>query len=463
MRLTSERFHLVGVGGAGMSGLARLLHGSGATVTGSDACPNAVLEALTREGLRVWTGAHPEALEGENGYVVRSAAVPATDVEVEACEKRGYTSLLYAEAVGRLSEGKRTLAIAGTHGKTTTTALTVSALRGSGLDPSHLVGGDIPELGGNGHGGKDDLFVVEACEFNRSFHQLRPYGAAVLNVDPDHFDCYPTTQELDAAFATYLGRVRPGGVALVGETVPAEVTRELVAGGGVGSDVRILRVGSGLFADVRAVDVREAQGRYEFTPMVEGRRLPRVRLGLSGRFQVGNALCALGLALAAGADPEGAVRGISGFGGVRRRFELHAGRRGSMLINDYAHHPAEIRVVLRAARQRFPGRRMLVAFQPHQHQRTLHLLEQFAEVLAEAEHSLVLDIYGAREPAEIRARVSAGDLVRAVCARGGSCAEGGPVAGLPDRLRPLVAEFDLILLLGAGDIDSVVGDVTGLL
>lgn len=448
-----DRFHFVGVGGAGMSGLARLLAGSGMNVTGSDQGGGAVVEQLGRDGVEVWTGCQPERLAGEDGYVIRSAAVPATDGEVQECVRRGFTSLLYAEAVGRLSEGRRTLAIAGTHGKTTTTGLTVSALRGGGLDPAHLIGGEVPELGGNGRWGKSQEFVVEACEFNRSFHNLRPFGAAILNVDHDHFDCFPSTDELIEAFAGYLARVRPGGTALLEEGVPRAVLSSLRG------DVQILTVGSGLWSDVRAVEVREELGRFSFVPVVLGRRLPRVKLALSGRHNLQNALFALGLAHIAECDLEGACRGVAEFLGVRRRFEMHNGPRGGLLVNDYAHHPAEIRAVIRAARQRFPGRRLVVVFQPHQHQRTLCLLQEFAESLVGADEAIVADIYGARESAEMRASVSAGDLVAAVLAQGGACRSGGAVADLPGQVLGRVRGSDVVLLLGAGDIDRALGGI----
>ena len=449
----SRRFHFVGVGGSGMSGLARLLRGSGADLSGSDMSGGQLLDALAERGCDIWVGCQPSRIVGEDGYVIRSAAVPSSDPEVQECVRRGFTSLLYAEAVGRLSEGRRTLAIGGTHGKTTTTGLTVAALRGAGLDPAHLIGGEVPELGGNGHGGTSPEFVVEACEFNRSFHNLRPFGAAILNVDHDHFDCYPSTDELVAAFAGYLARVRPGGTALVEEAVPKAVLNSLR------SDVHILTVGSGLWADIRALEVGDSLGRFSFVPMVLGRRLPRVQLALSGRHNMHNALFALGLAQVAGVDMVGACQGLAGFSGVRRRFELHTGARGGLLVNDYAHHPAEIRVVLQAARKRFPGRRLLVAFQPHQFQRTLCLLPQFAEVLAQADMTLVADIYGARESAEMKASVSAEDLVLAVRECGGQCETGGTIAALPARIAGLRRPEDLVLVLGAGDIDQAVGGI----
>lgn len=449
----SRRFHFVGVAGSGMSGLARLLRGTEAEVSGSDASGGAVLDRLVEEGCDVWVGCQPARIQGQDGYVIRSAAVPNSDAEVQECVRRGFTSLLYAEAVGRLSEGKRTLAIGGTHGKTTTTGLTVAALRGAGLDPSHLIGGEVPELGGNGHGGRSPEFVVEACEFNRSFHNLRPFGAAILNVDHDHFDCYPSTDELVDAFAGYLARIRPGGVALVEESVPKAVLNSLR------NDVRILTVGSGLWADIRAVDVRDNLGRFSFVPVLSGQRLPRVQLELSGRHNMQNALFALGLAYVAGADLAGACAGLGTFAGVRRRFELHTGERGGMLVNDYAHHPAEIRAVLQAARRRFPGKRLLVAFQPHQFQRTLCLLPQFAEALAAADLTLVADIYGARETVAMQASVSAADLVQAVQACGGRCEPAGAVARLPGRIAEFRREEDLVMVLGAGDIDQAVGGI----
>ncbi|MBK8099698.1 MAG: UDP-N-acetylmuramate--L-alanine ligase [Planctomycetes bacterium] len=455
MSFASPRFHMVGVAGSGMSGMARLLRGIGSDVSGSDSADGPVLQRLAQDGVVAWAGCQPQRIEGRDGYVIRSAAVPPNDPEVQECVRRGFTALLYAEAVGRLSEGRRTLAIAGTHGKTTTTGLTVAALRGAGMDPSHLIGGEVPELGGNGHGGQGQEFVVEACEFNRSFHNLRPFAAAILNVDHDHFDCYPSTDDLVDAFAGYLARVRPGGTALLEESVPRAVLDNLR------SDVRILTVGSGLWADIRAVDVRDDYGRFGFTPMVQGRRLPRVQLSLSGRHNMQNALFALGLALCVDADSAGACAGIGGFAGVRRRFELHSGPRGGIVINDYAHHPAEIRAVLRTARLRFPGRRLLVAFQPHQFQRTRCLLPQFAEVLAEAEQSVVADIYGARESDEMKASVSAHDLVQAVRDRGGRCEAGGAVRQLPALVGELRRADDLVLVLGAGDIDQALEGIVG--
>lgn len=447
----SRRFHFVGIGGAGVSGLARLLHGLGADISGSDSSDGALFRSLRDDGCHLWLGCAPEAIVGEVGYVIRSAAVPLSDPELQECMRRGFTPLLYAEAVGRLSEGRRTLAIAGTHGKTTTTGLTVAGLRAAGHDPSHLIGGEIPELGGNGRGGSGAEFVVEACEFNRSFHNLQPQCAAILNVDHDHFDCYPSEAELCEAFAGYLARVRPSGAALVNESVPKPVLASLR------SDVQFLSVGSGLWADIRAVELRDDLGRFSFVPILLGKRLPRVQLSIPGQHNVHNALFALGLAHLAGANAELACDGVGKFGGVRRRFEVHQGPKGGVVVNDYAHHPAEIRAVLHAARRRYPGRRLVVAFQPHQHERTMRLLPEFAAALAEGDLTLLVNIYGARESAEMRAAISAADLAAAVCQAGGQAHAIGGVDEVVPVCATLLQPDDVLLLLGAGDIDRAVG------
>lgn len=445
--------HFVGAGGAGMSALARLFRARGIEVTGSDDVDAAVLIELRRLGAEVWTGIAPERIRGDGGWVVRSAAVPADHAEVRAGVSAGLESLLYAEALGHLSADAETLAVAGTHGKTSTTALAAAALRGGGVDASHIVGGDVEELGGSGYAGSSPWLVVEACEFNRSFHCLRPRAAVLLNFDHDHFDCYPTAANLLEAFAVFAARVKSGGLVVVPTEAPAELTAL------VEPDRVIRRFGSDRSADVRATDVAHRLGCFSFTPLVAGELLPRVALAVPGRFQMQNALCALTLALWAGAEPRGACRALSRFGGVRRRFEVMIGPGGGAVVNDYAHHPAELAALLATAKQRFPGRRLIAAFQPHQHQRTAAMLGQFAEVLARADHALIADIYGAREAAEVRALVSAADLVSAVRARGGRCEAAGSLREVPARVVGRYRRGDVILMIGAGDIDQVVGDV----
>ena len=209
IKASVDAVHLVGIGGSGMSGLARMLHEIGVKVTGSDQKESARVLELRALGIDIRTS-ESELPDLGDGWLVRSAAVPDHDPELVEARKREFTCLLYSEAVGRLSQGLRTLAIAGTHGKTSTTAMTISALRSSGLDPSYLVGGQVSGLVGNGHGGQSDLFVVEACEFNRSFHDIRPSLAVILNLEQDHFDCYPSREDLEESVVR-TGRDFPAG------------------------------------------------------------------------------------------------------------------------------------------------------------------------------------------------------------------------------------------------------------
>ncbi len=450
-----NRVHLVGIGGAGMSALARVLLARGAEVSGSDAEDTEILAELRELGITVWSGVEPERVTGDRGLVVRSAAVSPHHPEVSDCRDRGFDSLLYSQALGQLTAEFKTLAIAGTHGKTTTTAMLAAALRGGEVDASHIVGGDIPELGGSGYAGTSPWLCVEACEFDRSFHRLHPRGVALLNFDHDHFDCYPTRGDLLEAYAEFARRVPPDGLVVVPADAPTVITDAL--------ECRVLRIGWDAAADLYPEDPREELGAYSFEPSVFGRRLPRVTMQVPGLFQVYNALCALALARWAGATEAGACRGLQGFRGVRRRFEVRVGPRGGVVVNDYAHHPVEIEAVIAAARQRFPGRTLLAAFQPHQHQRTSALLPEFAGVLAHADHCLVADIYGAREADEIRARISASDLVDAIRACGRSCDPGGGLSELPRRVVEHYRRGDVVLMLGAGDIGQVVDDVVSLL
>ncbi|MCA8968143.1 MAG: UDP-N-acetylmuramate--L-alanine ligase [Planctomycetes bacterium] len=450
-----RRAHLVGIGGSGMSGLARMLTGLGVAVTGSDAFDSPNVRALRALGLRIDVGHGAQDLPNlEDGWLVRSAAIPDDNPELLEARSRRIPCLFYAEAIGTLSTGRRTIAVAGTHGKTSTTAMCVAALHASRIDCSYLVGGElIGDDIGNGHGGQSDLFVVEACEFNRSFHQLRPTFGAILNLDSDHFDCYPNLEALEESFAAYAGNLRHGGKLYVHENVPDTVFRSLP------KDVTLTRIGAQLFADVRAIDVVDDLGRFSFTPSYRKQRLPRVALQVPGKFQVFNAMFALAMAVDAGADPEFACRGLSDYRGVARRFQIWHGVSGRHLVDDYAHHPREIEAVLSTVRRVYPGRPILVAFQPHQHSRTKHLLEDFGASLALADHCLVADIYAAREDPLADHGVAASDVVDAVRSAGGRASVAGPVSTLGSSILRELEDATIPVVLGAGELDGVVQEV----
>jgi UDP-N-acetylmuramate--alanine ligase len=456
--------HLIGIGGSGMSGLARILHGLGYEVTGSDDSMSPHIDRVRELGISVSVGPRRECSVEENALVIRSAAIPEQHPELVAARAGGNECRLYAEALGDLSREIRTVAVAGTHGKTSTTALTVAGMRAGGLDPSFLVGGHVPELGGNGFAGRSPYFVVESCEFNRSFHELRPYVAMLLNLEADHFDCYASVGELVASFAQFVAGVAPGGTVLAHESVPDEALQELPPG------VRLHRVSDGHGADeceISARGLRFESGHASFEPVLFGRVLPRISLEVLGRFQASNALFALAAAAICEADVEHAARGIARFRGVNRRLEHFEMKRGPLLF-DYAHHPSEIGVVLEAVRDAFPGRPIYVGFQPHQHSRTRHLFDDFAAALARADRCFLADIFAAREDPSREHGVCSEDLAQAIRAAGGSAEAVGPVEQLAGSLHAALNEAwnehgeqhaPLPLVLGAGELDGVVQDL----
>lgn len=452
MRLTEEcRAHLVGITGAGLSSLAAYLSEGGTTVSGSDLRPGPAAGALRGLGIQVRAGHDAANVDFTGGVVVASAAIPAGNPELAEARRRGLRVLKFSDALGEIACERPTLAVAGTHGKTSTGGMLVHALRAAGQDPGYILGGTLmgeSELGGRR--GSDASFVVEACEYDRSFLRLSPWAAAILNVDPDHFDCYPEPQALLEAFRAFLEKIRPGGLAVLSEQASGLL-------GACESPLhRLLVVGEGPAADLRAVDVASRLGCFSFAVEERGRIAARVALQAPGRHLVGNALAALALAREAGADIRHAATGLGRYRGMRRRFEVRRGAGGGLLVSDYAHHPTELKAVLAAGREAFPGRRLVALFQPHQHSRTRCLLGAFAEALAGFDRILLADIYAARDSEADRSAVSSADLARRIQEAGGDVAAVGPVARC---LESVLAAFDpasdLLLVLGAGDVEDV--------
>ncbi len=448
------RVHLVGISGAGLSSLASYLKERGARVTGSDLRKGDVWNTLERMGIPLRLGHDPSHLDFREGWVVASAAVPRENPEIREARRRGMDVLKFSEALGELSRTRPTLAVAGTHGKTSTSGMLVCALRGGGQDPGYILGGSLVGegcLGGRVGDGRN--LVVEACEYDRSFHRLRPVACAILNVEADHFDCYPDRASLVESFQEFLGRVRPGGLAVLHEK--AAFLEDFARRKGL----RVLVVGQGEKAGLRARLLDKERGCCRFQVLEEGRLRAEVRLGVPGEHWMGNALAALALAREGGVSLEEGAAGLRNYKGMARRFEVHRGRGGLLVISDYAHHPTELETVLRAAREYAPGRRLAAFFQPHQYSRTRVLLDEFARVLCRFDRVFLADIYAARDSVEERAAVRAADLAGRIALRGGRVDLVGPARSAGPRiLRSLDGGRDALLLLGAGDVDAALGD-----
>ena len=397
--------HLIGIGGAGLSAIARVLLESGYRVSGSDRALSPLAHSLMLAGIPVTIGHHADNVRGA-GLVVRSSAIPDDNVEVLAARAAGIPVIKRDELLGQLTAHRQTVAVAGTHGKTTTTAMIAWVLSQLGLDPSYLIGGVSTNLGTNAHAGLGQAFVIEADEYDRMFHGLKPYLAVVTNIEHDHPDCYPTAEDFYQAFSTFISGIQPQGVLLACGDDPgssrllaearANRQRALAYGLKPGLQANDLAYrGENLFVNPQGgftFDLRcDLPGGFELRPAA--------RLQVPGEHNVLNALAALAVAHQLGLPLDKAGLALSEYQGTGRRFDVRGEADGVVVIDDYAHHPTKIRATLAAARVRYPGRRIWAVWQPHTFSRTRTLLAEFATAFENADEVVVLDIYPAREAA----------------------------------------------------------------
>jgi UDP-N-acetylmuramate--alanine ligase len=414
-----KRLALVGAGGCGMRGLARLFLEAGWEVYGQDARPFAEDDPLLAAGLKPWTPGPAPAVS----WVVRSAAVPAAEAHVQAATEAGARSLLYAEMLGEISRLRPVLAVAGSHGKTTCSAWIAYGMQLAGREVGWLVGAEVPQLPASARWGRaEEPLILESCEYARSFHHLTPAAVALTNIDAEHPDTYPGgLPEVEEAFAVFLGGTDGAGVVHAGPEAP----------------------------DMAAATAAR------WTPCPELR--PDTEVGLPGRHNRRNAALVAAVLQEQGLDEAQVRAALAGFGGAARRLETVGtldAPRGVTLVSDYAHHPVEVAATLQAARERWSGRRVVAVFQPHQAQRFHAYRELFAPSLDEADALLLLEIYRARDPEELRASVE--ELVPELEGR----RPDRPLAQVRDfdagrkLLRSWLREDDVLLALGAGDVDA---------
>ncbi|MBI5364096.1 MAG: UDP-N-acetylmuramate--L-alanine ligase [Planctomycetes bacterium] len=452
------RVHLLGAGGAGLSGAALVLHARGHALSGHDRADSRFVRSLRVLGMPIDLGeSKAELLPADVGLVARSAAVQLDDPQVVEAVRRGIPVIKYSELLGRLAPERRTIAVAGTHGKTTTSWLAYYALRGlceaagrGAPTPGALIGGACRELASNAvppqFGG---WFAAEACEYDRSFLQLSPEGAIVTNVEPDHLDYYGTFAAIEEAFARFVDRVHPDGLLVVGRDVPEKIT--------AASPCTVWRLGREIHVDL----LGEQHGFFRFRLRGPGFATPEVKLEIPGSFNVENA--ALALALSIGLvgrqwkldldqAADAAARSVHRYKGAERRFEPWGTHGGVEVIHDYAHHPPVVRATLEAARRALPGKPLHVLFQPHQHSRTARFIDDFVESLRAADRVVVAEVYGARAHID-RMGAGAEDLVLRLKRANLDAVFGGApsqsVQALAERAQAGVAA----LVLGAGDID----------
>ena len=434
-----DSIHMIGVGGSGMSGLAKLLAQRGIRVTGSDVKPSAVIEALAGVGVETWVGHRPDRVRDVD-VVVASSAVPDHDPELNAAELAGVATARRPALLRGVTVAYPTIGFSGTHGKTSSTAMAVAALRACGKDPSFIVGGEISDLNTGAHLGDPDLLILEADEAFGTFRLLELAGLAVTNIEADHLDYYRTVTALEEAFAQVSSHVDGPVVGCIDDPgVRRLAERSTVIGYGTSSD-----------AAWKIEDVSlDAEPSFSLRGQGHTRR---IRLRQPGIHVVRNAAGVLALFGELGFDLDCAIAGLEASGGVRRRFEVKALIDGVSVIDDYAHHPTEVRSTIAAARTMTQGR-IWVVFQPHRYTRTAALAPAFGSPLAEADRIFVTDVYSAGERPQ--PGVTGRLVAEAVRASGGDTTYIEHLADVPDRLAGQLEAGDTLILMGAGDVATI--------
>lgn len=469
--LTGRHVYLIGIGGCGMSGLARMLRTRGALVDGSDSAPSSYTDSLKTEGIVVGFDQSRKWLPDDCDLVIASAAIKPDHPQLLEAERRGVAVMNYAEALGRAMVGCSGICVAGTHGKSTTTAMLGLALADAGLEPNVIVGATCPQMGGGfrlgaktiplgSMRGQPGLLVVEACEFNRSFHNYRPRIAAITSVEADHLDVYGSLEAVIESFHHFARLLPPaseGGLLIIAD-----------------KDSHRREVTAGLECAVQTIGWSPScDWSVQYEPLTRRTGLVRKGLGLiaawvtslPGEHNAMNSATAAALAISAGADADAVARSLAQFKGIERRMQFLGEKRlpgksmGVRVYDDYGHHPTEVAATLTALREferpQDRGGRLLCVFQPHQHSRTRFLLEEFASAFSAADVVIVPHIYFVRDSIEERTKVTASDLVDRLRHRGVQAMHLYPFEAIIEHLEVLGRPGDLLVVMGAGPVDQV--------
>ncbi len=447
-----EHIHLIGIGGTGLSAIARILVEMGYGVSGSDRADSAAVRDLQKLGVVFHAGHKPGNIQGAD-VVVRSSAIPDDNPEVVAARAAGIPVLKRADFLGSLMDGKTGIAVAGTHGKTTTTGMISWMLTALHQDPSFICGGVLTNLGVNARLGKSPFFVIEADEYDRMFLGLKPQIEVVTNVEYDHPDCFPTPADFQQAFDQFTALLPQHGTLVISHE-DAGASRLMDSARQQGKNIIAFglkklgheaRKTAETFASALIVNDK---GGYSFTASVLGKTV-KVGLQVPGRHNVANALAALSVAQVLGLPLQDAASALEQFSGTGRRFEVLGEAGGVVIINDYAHHPTEIRATLSAARDRYPGKRLWAVWQPHTYSRTQALFDDFSKSFGDADEVIVTEIFAARE-------TNPGFSSRQVAAAiPGQARYINSLAETVDYLNKYLKTGDVLLVLSAGDADQV--------
>ena len=447
------RIHMIGIGGSGMRALASILMTHGATVSGSDSASGGPLERLAEQGATIAVGQRAENLPPDCDLVVYSAAIHEHNPELHAARQSGCEVVKYSQMLGRVMSRKVGIAVAGTHGKSTTAAMIAYVLRQAGKDPSFIVGATAAQLGGPSGVGQGEHFVAEACEFDRSFLNLRCRYGTILNIEEDHLDCYEGLPAIVEAFRAFAAQAPPDGVLIVnGEDRQAASAVD-------SATCHIQPFGMSSTCVWRGENLSADHGQIVMDVTFAGEAFCQLIVPLAGVHNAYNALAAVGVLHHAGISPRTIASLLPTFAGTHRRMMLKAVSGGVAVVDDFAHHPTEIQATLKALREAYSPQRVVCVFQPHQHSRTRFLLKDFARSFALADEVIVPDIFFVRDSQREKDHISSADLVAQIRLHGGTAVYIDSFNEIVAHLQSNLREGDLLVTMGAGDVWKVADDV----
>jgi UDP-N-acetylmuramate--alanine ligase len=449
--LTGKRFHFIGAGGIGMSGLAKLMMKNKALVSGSDQTESRVVEELRKGGADIRIGHSRSNLPADTDAVVYSAAIKMDNPELMLARTDGVKTYKYAQMLGLLCWQYEAIAIAGTHGKSTTSGWLVYLLKQAGIDTNFTIGADITQLNASSGAGESKYFVAEACEYDRSFLNISPKIACILNIEADHLDYFKHEEEIVEAFIQFALGLKQGGVLIASGNDPnvAKVICKLPAG------FRCRTFGLNENCDYSARNIQLTGGLSTFDVYYNGNLLGPAGISLPGKHNILNALAVIAVASAAGVEHEKIIELLAGFTGIDRRLMLKNEISGITILDDYAHHPTEIRASLAAIRQKYQPKRIWCVFQPHQYSRTRFLLDDFAESFKLADITIVPEIYFVRDTQQSRKEINSRVLVERIESNGTQALFIESFSSICDYLKKNVTSGDVVVTMGAGDIWKV--------
>jgi len=451
LNVAGMRFHFIGAGGIGMSGLAQLLIKNEAIVTGSDQTLSDVIDGLRQMGADIKIGHRARNLGLGTDAVVISAAIKENNPELKLARERGYKVYKYAQMLGELMDRCEGIAVSGTHGKSTTCGWLIYVLKKAGLEPNFIIGAKVSQIGSSSGAADSKYFVAEACEYDRSFLNLKPKIACILNIEQDHLDYYKNEDEIVEAFGKFALGTKPEGVVIANgqDANVAKIIRQPTSG------LRCETFGFDKNCNFYAKNIVLNEGLYAFDVYHNGKLLGATRISLPGRHNILNALAVVAIAVKAGLEPGQVLQLLPGFSGIDRRLMLKEQLGEITVLDDYAHHPTEIRASLAAIRQRYRPRRIWCVFQPHQYSRTRFLLDDFAESFKLADITIVPEIYFVRDSASAKKEINAQILVARMRANGTEALFVDGFGAICDYLESNVTAGDVVVTMGAGDIWKV--------